>query len=812
MENFLELDDLEVVGFKPFNLSDNPDFKYNMTTSAIQLILGTNGCGKSSLLRLLSVNFVDPKEFNKDGYRILKVRGPKGSYVLTSEYGKTTEHSFILNNEELNPGGTGKVYKDLISEHFNYDTNLHKLLTGAIGFTQMSPLARKELIFRISSIDLDYALKVFDDLKTSHRDTLGAIKHINGKLDRINLSTENKSDLEDLTFKSTKLHKLIADLRRSSPGEFESSHSMVEEMAELTEVINSKLRYVKPSKGFVVATSFEERMVIENDVKCSTLEKEIKEASQKIEDLNGISTHISDNDGSIDTDELDKEISVLENNKSKLDCNFGILPEYSEKGMADVNDLMVFINTTLIPLQAELDCFNTGDANMAIRKEVQLKEEVGKLKVNVERMEERLHHDSLLNDGNVSCEKCGHLNVINSSMDKVERRLLESGLIKAKELLETKGEELETASNNADEGRKFIHYLGTIRNFSETNSVTKSFVLSDFVTEASSVYTHLHTTYTKLLAYQKFLPSITRLDTLCRLRDAIMVSNVGFDTNSVKYYEDKFDEMSRELNAARAATDNLKERLKETKRLSAIRNDVNKDVQRLNHLAIEYCVSTAHEHNRGELERHLTDLDIVTRRLDAHYSVVNTVIELEADCKQLEDDRLSYENLLRALSPNTGIIADAVGSVLRAFTADINRSVQRVWEYDMVVEPYANANKLNYKFPLTINGNVVPDIGNASQGQKDIIDLAATLNVMKYRDLTNFPLFLDEVGSSFDFTHRNNFIRLIHEMTSSGECSQVFCVNHFSHQYSSLSNVNTIVLSKDNIVVPDEFNKTLEAI
>jgi recombinational DNA repair ATPase RecF len=74
-------------------------------TKKIQAILGTNGSGKSSFIEELSPLPAEAKNFTKDGYKEIIYLHKGKTYVLKSSFNPVV-HSFLVDDEELNPGGT----------------------------------------------------------------------------------------------------------------------------------------------------------------------------------------------------------------------------------------------------------------------------------------------------------------------------------------------------------------------------------------------------------------------------------------------------------------------------------------------------------------------------------------------------------------------------------------------------------------------------------------------------------------------------------------------------------------------------------
>ena len=166
---------LKLSGYKRFLLSNLTNFEINVT-SDIQLILGTNGSGKSSLLEALSPYPQSRTDFIKGGSKYLEIEHNNSNYLLISNYNGTVKHQFIRNGINLNEGGTATIQKELVEQELSFNNQLHNLLTGKVTFSNMTPLQRREWIMKISNIDLSYALCKYDEVKTRFKRCSGRFK------------------------------------------------------------------------------------------------------------------------------------------------------------------------------------------------------------------------------------------------------------------------------------------------------------------------------------------------------------------------------------------------------------------------------------------------------------------------------------------------------------------------------------------------------------------------------------------------------------------------------------------------------------
>ena len=65
---------------------------------------------------------------------------------------------------------------------------------------------------------------------------------------------------------------------------------------------------------------------------------------------------------------------------------------------------------------------------------------------------------------------------------------------------------------------------------------------------------------------------------------------------------------------------------------------------------------------------------------------------------------------------------------------------------------------------------------------------------MKYLNMTDYPLNLDEFAAKMDSTHRKAAFYTISNLLLNSNFSQIFLINHYEDQYGSLKNAQIIDL------------------
>ena len=209
----------------------------------------------------------------------------------------------------------------------------------------------------------------------------------------------------------------------------------------------------------------------------------------------------------------------------------------------------------------------------------------------------------------------------------------------------------------------------------------------------------------------------------------------------------------------------------------------------------------------------------ITSKLNDAISVSSVIESLKQSTTELKGDIACYKALIDAMSPHGGLIAKNTIQLMHAIQEQMNDVIGSIWTYDLKVGlprlPEKGKN-MDYKFPLTYRdprlpgqGGEVPDVSLGSSAQKDIVDFAFKLVVMCYLDMLDWPMFLDELGASFDEEHRYRILTYIKQLVLSQQCSQVFYISHYASSHAAMSTADITVLDSSNVTVPRVINQNV---
>lgn len=117
--------------------------------------------------------------------------------------------------------------------------------------------------------------------------------------------------------------------------------------------------------------------------------------------------------------------------------------------------------------------------------------------------------------------------------------------------------------------------------------------------------------------------------------------------------------------------------------------------------------------------------------------------------------------------------------------------------------------ELDYRFPISINNDTqqTGDIAEGSTSQRDIINFAFRLLAMRFLGLQDMPLYLDELGSTFDDQHRVNVVDFLDNFMELDQTQQVFFISHYASTHGAFTNADVCVIDTANVQVPKQFNQ-----
>jgi energy-coupling factor transporter ATP-binding protein EcfA2 len=844
----MKINYLEVSGYKRFMLNNIKSFTIT-PKEMYQLIIGTNGSGKSSLIKELTPLPADASNYSKGGYKTISVTHHGVNYFLHSSGSK---HSFLNENtnEELNPGHTITVQKELVKQIFGITPDSHNLMIGAETFHDMSPTRRREWFSKLSPFNYDYAFKVYNKLKETHRDISGTLKRSKARLvtesaKLINAEEESKlrKDVE-LTVKE--LNLLI---EQSAPVERPLAHireDLDDSMGKLTALSNKLIRMrLTSSYGThpygVNETKKEERdewyqVIKPGFTSIEEIDEVIDKTRHEITAKETLINTVSDEHNklletaSILTRTGNEGVSVIQGkinnaNNDKIDILFKRKlclevtdPENALKALSSIHDDLTNILST-IKENADRR-YSQVKMEEANRLQFVLRDTKRTLVSQLERLiVNKEHMEAHKTTSKVECPKCNHSWALNYSEERYQEIL---SLVAKKEQevkdVEIKIKEVDDKIVELDNySILFKEYVRYTKNWPLLNSLWDYLATNELISTApikalNTTNIFLHDLEFDVLAIAKD-KELRELRELLKSAEAVGDANLNDCQDKIVKCETVLSQLTTELMQLKTSLNkhiSYKNQLTEAFSIHAEIDSLMKNSRLLNDSLIENIRRNILNHCVRQLQ---TSLAIKQEALTAALMQNNLIADLQKQIDILTIEEEASKLLVKELSPTDGLIAEGLMGFVNTFVNQMNLVIRKIWSYPLKVlnckVEDESSFQLDYKFPLMVSrsDNVVDDVKEGSTGMREIVNLAFKVVAMKYLGLADSILVLDEFASSFDKEHRVSAMNAIKTIMDQNSFTQLFMVSHYSEAYSAFTNAEVCVLCPKNVVTPGVNNR-----
>lgn len=845
----MKITSCELIGFRRMQLSNVASFTIK-PTEPIQLILGTNGSGKSSLMGELTPLPANSTDYFKDGSKVIGIIHRGQSYRLVSTFSGGQKHEFWVGEENLNEGRTVTVQKELVRQHFGITLEVQELLVGLEKFTQMSPTRRREWFTKLCDTNYDYAIAVFKRLATRLRDTTGALKLTKKRLVSeqakvISPAEEEKlmREVQEIGEELNLLQANRAPVERAS----EAYQAEIEQGLQQLEVMSQKLlrvRFVPPyrhSLRSAPGTQGDSDTALEREITCL---EDVSDALEQFRHDISVNQELISK-AAIEHRKIEETVTVLKRTGaegvSSLQLRRQALVERAAEFRAE-RKLLAHYDSALYPPAAAQQAhesvreqiqsiFSQLPANEDRRFSSQRQQELSAqiLAKKDERARQthalgqlsgqRSHMEAHKALNLVQCPSCNHRWPLGYSEDKYQELCERTAAgEESVRTLERQIEDLEREVLAIREyGDLYRAYVRTTQAFPVLRPLWDHIADEGYVARAPRMVLTVFETYGVDLQQEV---AAVQLDTQVREVDALIRDAEQVGDASLAEQLLRLEEMTLHIESLTAKITQAQTRLSE---YSAYKRQV---------LEAQELASRI-EQLRGELGQANEQRVEMLRREVLHQAIRNLqhslvrkeetlaaatlqksiVADLEASIGQLELQEQAAEYLVGELSPTDGLIAEGLLGFIRIFVAQMNNLIRKIWSYPLQVKDCGSsdgdATELDYRFPLMVQTkeNMVPDVAKGSTGMQEIVNLAFKVVAMQYLGLSESPLFLDEFASSFDEAHRASAMQALRTLMEQKPFTQMFMVSHFYDQYGGFTNSEVCVLSALNITVPKVYNQ-----
>lgn len=789
-------------------------------TSAFQLFLGTNGSGKSSVLRQLTAYPSHKDEFGPNGYREIEIHDNGSIYIFIDDH-SIGKYSIIKDGLVINDKSTFSVQKGLVEQIFGLDKTLVDIFTDRLQFTDMSAAQRREIIMRASKINIEKGLELLEFMTERNNYLKQYSKNLAKRLIDEERSLPSESHVAEL---NQRREDILSDLNTidemsTQPVETQNKQDLLDRLDDLKAKAKFvAIKYMDTPKVLFGAKDEMGAMEIKSRLRYK-VEQINNRQDQLIVEIDAVKNQLgaSTKSENVSLDEYTQEKDALEIEIDRLEEEGGDFLYLGDGYKQAVETSQVLYEELRIIFSELADNSNgyfSKDKKLAnVEKIIALGNEIKIYRDSVYELEHELKKH--IHGEHISCPKCKHdfIPGVSGTRYDAEERLKQTQIVLSK--LEKKLEEEKIYQTEINKFQNSLleierlnrlytlhsHLFVKLKQYGYNSNPPSHclIILSDWFKSCG-----LTTRYNEL--HQRF-EAVVECIRLYKLEDAQKRKE---QEELLERYDDEYNllidekqscnEQIKQIDSYLKYVANLKEWTAETECLS---NDLEVfKEQLLNNMQHKFVMES-----RAQLHGELSLVDSEISKIT--YSTMNRE-KLVKEKEELNVTKDDLATLIAELSPRTGLLGDVMNEFIEEFVQKMNTIIDSVWTYALEILPCRNKKgDLDFYFPVKVQGaeKINPDVKDTSGAQSKIINFAFKFLMMKTHGFEHFPLFLDEFTNGMDEVHIVRMIRLVYDMVETERCSQLFMILHQSNQYGSFSQAECLVINTDNLqTLPEHYN------
>ncbi len=812
--------------------------------TALTIIIGDNGSGKSSLMRQLTPVPPVRSDYEAGGIKQMLIEHQGSVYKLVSDFSnKGSPHSFIKDDVELNDGGTTDVQNELVGLHLGFDQKSRDILNGTHDFCKMSSGIRRTLLIESNPAHLGFILDYHKKVNTRVRMCKTNLTMLQERKIVLESKFLDEAALEMLRKESDELNQLIAgtigDIGtvRGILSHYDPALRRPRSIETYTQSVVAFRRFVLPRLALwtdLDRSQSHGQMVVVLQTEIAHLEDSIvplhAEMSELASEINTYTDRVREITDPEAVDEIELRIKAIGDELSSLQPHLTTDP-ISESEIGEADDrldelkgiLTEFLHCTMRLVPQKIYRLKQDKLRQARITRQQIFKECTQL----DRRSEQLRRSQTIGLEDIPDRPCAKMAcplyaTFKTAYDEVKTEL----------------------TSNFDR----THHLQSRLFWIERFVTGQSQQLEDMQAHQSHL-SHLHELLGHITCYRQFFKSPTVLKTIQsnpmvlfhRVEDYVKRSRA---THKIRQLETQLLQEEFQLSKSRDVADTERQRLSDLiasrqTRLYALQIRISKLETALSTKTTQRRIIDDYRHVQDKLKalqeegRSLTGhhrqyeeksllQDLVARLEDRQRDSVSRLGQINSTIREqdtiraryseevveqisvIEAQKKDWEDLEKALSriPHIHTV-----SFINALIGTMNAYISKVFTYDFKIVPVDADKPLDYKFPMMVGSTPVPDISEGSEAQQEIVNLVFRLAMQKLLKLTDCPIYLDECGKTFDITHKQKLLDLLRHVLEERLVSQMFLINHHALVHEGLTNAQTLVLNDTNIMTPPSYNE-----
>ena len=765
-------------------------------TKKVQMILGTNGSGKSSLLSLgYSPLPPEPEYMSSNGRWKVILTHLGDRYELSASYkkGKGHNYSFILNDKELNESHNVTTQLALTEEKLHYNRDLHAILTEEVEFTRLSPLQRRDLISKFSASDLTLAFKEYNRFKKGQSNAQSIVSFLEKRLVDVKSKLLDDKTYTLLKEKVSKLNDDLASLMViPKPTDILTLGDMETKLQKLLSEMDTYLMLPYPSQ---LDYNFE---IESTKTRITILQERIRVV---FEELNLVDTKINQIKSlfKLDPDVLRSELNEVSTELSTL---------YLPKDIGVPMELLVEADVPIFEIKKIVsqlpDCDFDKERYLSIQTDLNASTlALSKAQITLDGIIEHLKWVESIHS--VDCPHCK--TKFKPGVDLADVNLQHERKAKGTAYISDLTTKITSLQDNYDRLHGGVVAISTFEKIRDKyiSSHPGLFMFID-LNGGKGLNKSIGQ---RLIDYQECVRNKIHRDHLLVVIENLKTSIGTYEQESSVYEEtlsrytrlsEDYNSLYSELLTAKTSLAKLLVDQEACQRFIKMQPLIECLIKEYTDSSARYINTEIMEVASSDIRDIRVELGALEADLLANEMHLNMFDDLTKQLAEMSLEEEAYATLTDLMNPKTGIIAEQIGLQLGRLVQRVNLILKQVWGYDFYIEVgRKDDSDLDYKFPMVVEGKVRKDISLGSTSMLRIINRAFVEALYYNKGCQGLPLFLDEPERGFDEVHSRNIVPYIRDLIDSNRFGQIVLISHSQDNKQAYPDSEVLILDERNI-------------
>lgn len=805
----------------------------------------------SSLLRELNPLPSVRTDYERDGRKEIHITHEGHLYKVISDFSnRVSPHSFVMDGVELNNGHTTDVQMELVAQHFGLTPAVRDLIYNKTEMCSLTRANRKTLFLSINPLDLSLivpayktAMSDFKDCKANLQLLYSRKSELESKMikpeilaQHIKTKEELSSDLVEIDKILYSLEQHVRGLRNQYADELNYRQTCVNQNRPLlpkNEILTECHNLLRKMNDWANIPRDDEFLAQKEKLRASQEQLNTRKADITAS-IKTLSTEIDEYQHHLES-AADRPVSRIEDELKELDKELEkyknlpanpipsqLLDRYRELTKSLTEILYVFRDSTVKMLDPVVLSKKFTELTELTTKTRLLSNELTTLKniISEEEAEIIKHNDKAQVPQNCQSTTCGLRQLFQQRLERVESSL------KAHQNKYTLTEKT---------------YQETLEQLNQLQTELAPYSEAHLLDRYHSLYSTLkNDNFLSWRDWDKDLLDLVNTQPFLIVKEL----NELIDGSQLAHERDQFlskkqkltTELEVLMKSSGASLEFLAKKLKEKEELVSSKlqqlNEITEDIKEVDSLYASYVeyslamnkiTSMQQHYDKGEkaliVAQAITYWSNLGRKFTEAKKVISeelrkleTLVQDQQVLKRtyssetvnlidsIEKDKKIYDLIAQSLSPNSGFPHKSMVKYLNALINNVNYFLSQVWNYKLRLLPVPADENLDYAFRIEVANDTAGDINVLSEGQTEIVNLVWVLTILFQMKLLNkIPLYADELGRTFDSTHRFKLLGFLNQLIDNKYIEQMFLVSHYSVFTTGFTDSEVICLSPDQM-------------